>query len=718
MNKDIILENSQLRLTVGPDCIAKSLIHKASGQECLAAGEDAALFSVTQERPFNNEVKLAHPNKRTTFQANRIRREGNRLYIRFEIVPVEAVVEIHEAPMYIAFTLADFIVHPGDYDGLRMDTPPVSELRLLQLPVLNRKNFGEWLNVSWDDEVAVNVLATSPYARIDSERRKGCRILTADAVRGIKLKGCGAALICTASGSLMDAIASLEEDYDLPRGVESRRSPSINRSAYWSTGVTPDTVDTHIAYAKQAGFRHMLIYYPAIFEGGYGYGRCGDYDYRKEYPNGAADVKKMLDKIKAAGITPGIHFLQTHIGRQSRYVTPVADRRLNLTRTFTLSRPLEAGDTQVYVDQNPEGCVMDEACRILQFDGELIHYDGYTTEHPYYFTGCTRGYWDTNVAPHALGCRGGILDVSEYGATSCYLDQNTDLQDEVAVKLADAYDAGFQFIYFDGSEGTNPPFAFHVPNAQYRVLKKLGSQPLFTEGAAKAHFSWHFLSGGNAFDVFPMDVFKAKIAQFPAEEAPRMRQDFTRLNFGWWAYREDTQPDMYEYGTSRAAAWDCPVTMMENLEVFRSNPRTPDTLEVLRRWEEVRVHNWLTDAQKEALKNLDQEHILLIDEQGQFELQPYDPIPGVDSALSAFLFERKGRRYVVYWHKTGSASVKLPLDASSASLVLEKELGGQRLDVELSDGAVIIPAAGRCYLSSDLSREALSEAFAKAQVLE
>lgn len=47
---------------------------------------------------------------------------------------------------------------------------------------------------------------------------------------------------------------------------------------------------------------------------------------------------------------------------------------------------------------------MYEACRILQFDGELIHYDGYTTEYPYYFTGCTRGYWDTNVAPHALGC--------------------------------------------------------------------------------------------------------------------------------------------------------------------------------------------------------------------------------------------------------------------------------------------------------------------------
>lgn len=718
MNKDIILENSQMRLTIGPDCIAKSLLHKATGLESLAAGQDIALFSVTQERPFNNEVKLSHPNKRTTFQANRIRREGDRLIIGFEITPFEAVVEVREAPLYIAFELVDFIVHPTDYPGLRMSPPPVAELRLLQLPVVKRENFGEWLNVSWDDKVAVNVLATSPYARIDSERRKDCRIMTADAVRDIKLRGCGAALICTASDKLLDAIASIEEDYDLPRGVESRRSPSINRSAYWSSNVTPETVDQHIAYAKQGGFRHMLIYYPAIFEAGYGYSLCGDYDYRKEYPNGAADLKKMLDKIKAAGITPGIHFLQTHIGMKSRYVTPVADHRLNLTRRFTLSRPLSTDDTVVYVEQNPEGSVMDEACRILKFDGELIHYDGYTAEYPYCFTGCTRGHGDTTVTSHALGCMGGILDVSEFGATSCYLDQNTDLQDEVAQKLADAYDAGFEFIYFDGSEGTNPPFEFHVPNAQYRVIKKLASQPLFTEGAAKAHFSWHFLSGGNAFDVFPMDIFKAKIAEHPAEEAPRMRQDFTRLNFGWWAYYADTQPDIYEYGTSRAAAWDCPVTMMENTELFQSNPRTADTLEVLRRWEEVRVQNWLTDDQKKELQNLDQEHILLIDENGQFELQPYDLIPGVDNAVSAFLFERKGRRYVVYWHKTGSARIKLPLDAQTGGLVLEKELGGEQLPIEASAGSVVIPAAGRCYLSSDLSGQALAEAFARAEILE
>ena len=127
--QDIIIENPLLRLVLGEDCIVKSLIHKSSGEECLMTGEDIALFSVTQERPYNNEVKLAHPNKRTTFQANRVVREGNKLTVGFEIIPYKAVVEIQEAEQYIYFKLSDFIVQPEDYGHLRM-TPPEWGLRV------------------------------------------------------------------------------------------------------------------------------------------------------------------------------------------------------------------------------------------------------------------------------------------------------------------------------------------------------------------------------------------------------------------------------------------------------------------------------------------------------------------------------------------------------------------------------------------------------------
>ena len=713
--RDIIIENEQMRLVIGEDCITKSLIHKPTGEECLVAEEEIALFSATQERPFNNEVKLAHPNKRTTYQANSVRREGDKLIAGFEIIPYKAVIEVKETSMYICFCLSDFIYDPADYP-LKMTPPPVFELRLLQFPIRNRENFGEWLNVSWDDKIAINVLANSPYARIDSERRKGFRIMSADAVKDIKLKGTGAVLIVSATDNLLDAIDMVEKDYDLPRGVEGRRRDIINASAYWSGNVNPNNIDEHIKYAQMGGFRCMLIYYTSIFQEKGGYGLNGNYDYRVEYPKEKEDLGKMLDKIKAAGIIPGLHFLHTHIGLKSSYVTPVADHRLNITKYFTLAKALDKDDTAVYVEQNPETVVMDESCRVLKFGGELITYEAYTTEPPYCFTACKRGVHSTRVESHPLGLIGGILDVSEFGGTSVYLDQNSNLQDEIADKIANAYNTGFQFVYFDGSEGTNPPFGFHVPNAQYRVYKKLEPAPLFAEGAAKAHFSWHFLSGGNAFDIFQPEVFKEKIDEFPAEEAPRMRRDFTRLNFGWWGYWAlRTQSDMYEYGTSRAAAWDCPVTMMENIEAFKSHPRTDDIMEVMRRWEDVRARKWLTKEQKLELRNLDQEHILLINENNDYELVPYNQITdaaGGSKDVLAFNFERKDERYVVYWHTSGSGQLELPLDANDVTL--QNELGGESLPFSVGEGTVTIPVGGRCYLSSSLSKEKLIEAFENA----
>lgn len=726
-DRNIVLENEAFRLVIGEDCISESLILKATGEECLAQGEEIALFSVTQDRPFNNEVKLAHPNKRTAFQANRIRREGDKLIVGFEITPFEAVIEVRTEPGYIAFTLADFIVHPTDYEGLAMSPPPVAEMRMLQLPVRNRENFGHWLNVSWDDAAAVCVLATSPYARIDSERRKGYRIMTADAVRGIRLKGCSAALIAVPKDCLLDTIAVFEEDYGLPRGVRSRRGEKINASAMHAFDLHPGTVDEYIKYAKQGGFGMMLVYYPSIYKCKNGYGLNGDYDFRPEYPNGIEDLKKVLKKIKDAGITPGFHFLHTHIGLWSRYVTPIADHRLNLARHFTLARPVGSEDDVLYVEQNPEGAVMHEKCRVLMFGGELISYENYTTERPYCFTGCRRGAYDTNIVAHPMGQIGGILDISEYGAVSVYVDQNSSLQDEVAEKLAQAYNAGFEFVYFDGSEGTNPPYEFHVPNAQYRVLQHFDREPLYTEGAAKAHFSWHFLSGGNAFDVFPPAVFKEKIAQFPCEEAPRMRQDFTRLNFGWWGYwypgqsertEPGTQPDMIEYGTSRAAAWDCPVTVSASLDQYRLHPRTVDNLEVMRRWEDVRAKKWLTDAQKDALRDLKQEHILLINEKREYELAPYEQISGDGigcNDIRAFAIERGEEVCVVYWHSKSEGKMKLPVNPGAVTVC--GELYETPVSPEACEGGAVLPIGGRRYLRGNLSKMEFAAAFAHAEML-
>lgn len=713
----IIIENKNFILTVSDECVAQSLIFKATGEECLNNYEGIPLFSLTEERPFNNEIKLAHPNKKTTFGANRIRREGDRLVIGFELITFEAVVAVKEKDEYIAFELVDFNVFPHCFGGLCMTPPPVLEFRLLQLPVKHRTHFGEWLNVCWDDNIAVNVLATSPYAKIDSEKRKDCRILTADAVRGIKLKGCEAALIVSSKDKLLDAVRQVEYDYNLPKGVDSRRKDTLNSSVYWVSNLFPSNVEEHIAHAKKGGFRKMLVYYCSMFDERDVYGLCGDYDFREQYPNGFEDVKEVVAKIKAAGISPGIHFLHTHIGKYSRYVTPVADHRLNLTRHFTLSKPIDENDTVIYVEENPEGAVMHEKCRVLKFGGELIYYNSYSCEYPYRFEGCVRGYWDTNVTAHGLGTIGGILDISEFSANSVYLNQNSSLQDEIADKLADVYNCGFEFVYFDGSEGTNPPFEFHVPNAQYRVYKKLLREPDFCEGAAKGHFSWHMLSGGNAFDIFPSDIFKEMTAKHPLKEAEMMSNDFTRVDFGWWRYFPDAQPDLYEYATSRAASWDCPATLQARNDLFAKNPRNDDVFEVIRRWEDVRHKKLLTDEQKRMLRNPEQEHILLINEENEYEIVPYAKIEQAangNEQVRAFAFERKGKSYVVCWHTTGCAQLSLPIACDT--LVYEKEIGGEQLPLTVEKDSSVISLEGRRYLSCKLPLNELVDAFIKAEI--
>ncbi len=700
---DIVLENKNFRLTLGSDSVLKSLVNKSNSEECLAPGAGLPLFSATQDRPYNNELKLAFMNRRMSFKSNTAALNGSRLTVGFEFFPFKANIDVSVKDGYIAFTLAGFEADREAYP-MPMDYPPVVSLSLLEIPVSIKNSYGQWLNVSHTGQTSLAVIGTDPAAFIDTETFGDVRILKAGARKGYRLVGCTAALVLADTDKFLDAVAEVEADFDLPAGVESRRSGFINRSAYWTGELTPANVDRHIEYAKKCGFKLMLLYYSCMFKCSEGYSLCGDYDYSDAYPRGEEDMCYVLEKIKSAGITPGLHFLHTHIGTASSYVTPTADRRLHLLRKFTLSAPLSPESGTVYVDENPvDSPVMNEKSRLLRFDGEIISYESYSTQYPYCFKGCKRGHFDTAVTAHSVGTVGGVLDVSEYTGTSIYLDQNSNLQEEIAEKLAAIYDLGFEFIYFDGSEGTNAPFEYHVPNAQYRVYKKLQSPPLFCEGAAKAHFSWHMLSGGNAFDMFPTDVFKQMIVRHPLKEAEHMQADFTGVNFGWWGFYENSRVDVFEFGTSKAAAYNCPVTLMENIRLFEKHPRCEDIFEMLSRWEDVREKNWLTDGQREMLKDGSREFTLVKNAAGEYELLPYEEI-GLASPLRAFVFERDGKAGAVLWDDRGAGILKLPANAVEG---YTKEIDSIPIAYSASEGFVSLPTGNRAYIKTSLDKARL-----------
>jgi hypothetical protein len=578
----------------------------------------------------------------------------------------------------------------------------------------------------WDEEIAVNVLATNPYTQIDAKARRGYHLFQAGTVSDLQLEGGGAALITTTTPQLLDRIARVEEDFNLPRGVESRRRKESSYSYYQALTMTPQDAERQIKFAKIGGFRTMNVYCLTFAK------TAGHFPWRPEYPRGMADLQEIVAKISAAGIIPGLHIFYTMANADDAYVTPEPDPRLNLLRSFTLAETIDASAIVVPIEENPRLCTMEDGKRVIRIQNELISYKQYSANPPYRFEDCQRGALGTKAAPHEMSSRVGLLDVYGWGGPLFVrFTQDTSIQAEVADRLKAIYEqAGFKFVYFDGAEQVPAPYWYTISRAQEIIYERLQPKPLFSEGSCKSHFSWHILTRGNAFDVAKPEQMKAATRAYPAAEIQRVAKDFTSINFGWigyWAPSKETigtQPDMLEYVTSRAAAWDCPISLSESLgetdllSSLEAHPRTADNLEVIRRWEDVRARAWLTQEQKIALRNLEQEHTLLVDEGGEFVLVPWDQIESVAGAKAptrAFIFERKGNVWVAYWHASGEGSLKLPLGAKQMTLMRDL---GRPLAVRGNSKEVTLPLGERRYLEFyKLTRQEVIAAFQNAKTI-
>ncbi len=716
-NADIVIENAEMQLTFGNNGSAKSLIHKPTGQECLMQNVNLPAFSITQDMPYDNEIKLTYPAKSKTFEADSLYREGDNLIVSFELTDYEAVVNLNITDDYIGFTLEGMrykMAAIGDKRKTRID-----EFVFLQMPIKNRTHFGEWLNVMWDDNVAVNLLATDQFCRIDAQDRNGYKIFQAGGEREVKMEGIGAALITTAKDKLMDRIDRVEHDFSLPLGVESRRSKEYKNSYYSVRGkLSPQNIDEHIAFAKQAGFRQFVIYYMNFAK------TMGHFLWRDRFPNGMEDLKEMTRKIRAAGMVPGFHIHYNKATIDDPYVTPVPDGRLNLRRIFTLHKDLNKDATEILVEENPQGCTLEEGRRMLKIGTEIISYENYTTEPPYKFIDCKRGVLKTSPAKQKKCAIIGLLDI-DFWPLFVRFNQNTNIQNEVAERLANIIEeCGFRFIYYDGAEDVNPPYWYNVTKAQLVVYNALKTKSIFAEGAQKSHYGWHLLTRGNAFDTFRPEDIKTATRRYPIEAIKMISNDFSSIDFGWIKMELPSnetigiQPDMIEYVTSRAFAWNSIISIGGQPDLLEKHPRTNDNLEVIRRWEEVRANDILTEKERESLKNEMQEHILLIDKKGDFELQPYEQIENVANGnknLRAFIFERNNKTWVVYWHTSGNGKVELSVDAKKVKLFEEL---GKDVSFQSGNGKVTLPVDNRRYLEFNLTKDQVLNLFAKANLIE
>ncbi len=726
----VVFETNSLRLTIGKDGIVQSLVSKPQGNEFVRAAQPIPFARICRggrSEPSSLE-KYGDVTKPwvyaggQTFTASHVVRDGEMLRVDFGDANTAATYRVRSSRDYLAFEL------------LGLSGEPVDRIDLLCLNLADLPHRGAWVNLAYCEQFGVCLCAGNVKTNAEMDQGGGSVTMRVVAEREVGLEGAVAVLFGCPDpcNRFLDVMATVERDFRMPAGAENRRRPGQRLSYLWASQPTPENIGQYIQLARRGGFRMIMFSYSAFSTG------AGHFEWNEAYPNGMTDLKNVTEAIRDAGLKVGLHIHYSKAHKTDPYVTPLPDGRLHQVRQFTLSSEIDAQSDTIPVDQSPAGCTLDDNRRIVKLGNELVAYKGFRTESPFAFTGCERGHLGTSASPHGQEDSLGLLDVDTWPAFVRF-DQDTDIQDEVARRIGAIYykTGPYEMVYFDGAEDVHAPFWFHVASAQQRVFRCLDPPPPVCESALYSHFSWHMITRSNAYDIVaPAAGMKDFCRLMPCPTAAERLKDFSRIDFGWLGRFGESAagPDVWEYVASRAAAWDCPISLKAASSEFTSNPRWEDCLDAIRIWEDARLGDHLTEAQRASLRNVSpedahyvpcfdqrgiwenvmvsrgltpvqeriladrREHHLFLNEQGEYELAPIAELPVGDEAIKAYWFRRDScpeRVYVLLWAVDGEVELRLPV---ANGLVRAMRPFGTLLPIRRPGGEAVVTIGGRSYL--------------------
>lgn len=387
--------------------------------------------------------------------------------------------------------------------------------------------------------------------------------------------GAKVAVIAVPREELRTAIQRVMQSADAlphsPLGGPWALDAKINRGSYLidtEGEVGEDSVDSWIALAKNLGMKQIDFHTGKSM-------RFGDLRPNPaRYPHGAEGVKAVVDKLHEAGLEAGLHTYAFYIAKDTPWVTPVPDRRLATSATFTLDADIDAVEHAIPVAESTATVSTITGFQIrnsvtLRIDDELIVFSGVNTEAPFGFTNCERGALGTTPAHHAKGAE--VVQLKE-----CFglfvPDGDSTLFTEIAARTADVYnESGFDMIYLDALDGSDilagGQNAWHyAAKFVFEINARLGRPALF-EMSTITHQVWMLRSRMGAWDVPARGAQRLTDIHALANESAA--RNFMPVNLGWsgifdWnaVQPERTVADDVEHLCAQALATDSSLSLL------------------------------------------------------------------------------------------------------------------------------------------------------------
>ena len=605
-SSDIVVENRRFRLVLSKEGKVRSFIDKRRGRDvCAIPGRVAFCAVQWGERDldaFARQYEAVHQRHKADSgepkpyeqvqPVTTLTHENNRLFGVFGDTGVAVTFRVSVSEICLSLEVES------------VTGPFIDAITVVALPVSITQNVAERLNACYDDKFAACVLGlTREVNAFPAELEPQGTLLTARCSRQFGMVGQRVALMGCPLSDLKPVIQRVEDSFGLPspkRGGVCAKDSEEARRSYLFAELAEDDVECLIDYAEIVPFSMIMFNVGswAETEGCYGI-------HPVNFPDGEESLKRSVDHIHRAGMRAGMHIRCPIAARNDGHVTPVPDARLMKPRMILLAADVdEEADflptviaPMDFPSHRTDGKWISRFGMHLQVGRELIEYRGISRTRPFGFLGCRRGACGTRPSSHRVGDP--IYHLEE-AHEDFVLDADTDIIEEVAERVAGIVDrCGFDMFYFDASERLQGPVWRYRTRVQTAYYDRFRDKDLFMQGSSYSHYTWHMMARQASADGV-RDIKGYLDRRIPRIE--RLQADLMPVDLGWYSINERITLDDWEYVLNKALGYQCSVSVQTTRKALDAHPQTREILELIRDYEEARLEDYLSEADKAKLR--------------------------------------------------------------------------------------------------------------------
>ncbi|MFD7428519.1 Ig domain-containing protein [Streptomyces sp. NPDC059818] len=357
----------------------------------------------------------------------------------------------------------------------------------------------------------------------------------------------------------------------------------------------------------------------------------GHYQFDSSLGGSDAGAAAAVDIAKANGVQLGVHTLSDFVSTgdepydwawfpRDAYLEPPADNRLAMGGTASLTRPLTAGDTTLYLD---DGALLaaGPSYSLLRIGDEFVSYG--TAEQvgkEWKVTGVQRARWGSVAVSHPEGDRTGRVMANSYGGAI----GGHAVLDEISDRLTTAWNTtGITGMSWDGLESASESGwgAYGMAHLVNKTFRRVDAKDGFiSETSRMTSNTWDALTRASWGEVgsTSMEQVFANNKYLQANYLPGM--------LGWISLNGTDSVLTTEWKLARGAGLNAGTGYQSSVSRLESGgENTTRLLDAIQQWETARNLGAFTEKQRARFRDLTTNwHLSVVEPGRSWSLQELD----------------------------------------------------------------------------------------------